>query len=92
MPSSFNTAITLMVIGMTTVFFILALVVGSGKTLIIIVNKFFPEQKPTRIPVFEPKSTIPKAKIAVLMAVVEEVTKGRGQILDIKKINNGPKD
>ncbi|HEX9651101.1 MAG TPA: OadG family protein [Cyclobacteriaceae bacterium] len=92
MPSSLNTAITLMVIGMTTVFFILALVVGSGKTLILFVNRFFPAEKVSPIPVFIEKSTISKTKMAVIIAVVEKITKGEGQILDIKKLNNGPKN
>jgi oxaloacetate decarboxylase gamma subunit len=92
MSSSINTAITLMVIGMTTVFFILALVVGSGKTLILLVNKFFPAEKTSPIPVFVDKSTISKAKMTVIIAVVEQVTQGKGQILDVKKLDNGPKN
>jgi hypothetical protein len=30
--------------------------------------------------------------MAVIIAVVEKITKGEGQILDIKKLNNGPKN
>ena len=92
MPASLNTALTLMVIGMTTVFFILALVVGSGKTLILLVNRFFPEEKIQGLPVYTEKRAISSKKIAVILAVVEEVTKGKGKISDIKKISHGPKD
>lgn len=85
MPSNINTAFTLLVIGMTTVFFILALVVGSGKVLILIINKFFSLEK-AKIPIFIDQHAISKRKIAVIIAAVDKLTKGTGNIIDIKKI------
>jgi len=88
MPSDINTAFTLLVIGMTTVFFILALVVGSGKILILIINRFF-SQELRKIPVFVDQSAISRRKIAAIIAAVDKITHGTGNVIDIKKVKNG---
>jgi len=85
MPPDINTALTLLVIGMTTVFFILALVVGSGKVLILVINRFFSRELP-KIPVFVDQSAISKRKIAAIIAAVDKITQGTGSVIDIKKI------
>lgn len=40
----FIEALTLMCIGMATVFVVLLIIIGMGKALIALVNKFFPEE------------------------------------------------
>jgi oxaloacetate decarboxylase gamma subunit len=89
MPSTINTAFTLLVIGMTTVFFILSLVVGSGKVLTLIVNRYFSSQMAAKSTIFEDSSMISRKKIAVITAAIDLATNGEGYVVDIKKIENG---
>jgi len=89
MPSTINTAFTLLVIGMTTVFFILSLVVGSGKVLTLIVNRYFSGQMAAKSTIFEDSSMISRKKIAVITAAIDLATNGEGYVVDIKKIENG---
>ena len=75
--------LNLMVIGMTTVFAILFLVVMGGKILILLVNKFYPE-----IPV--PHKIVPETsnnKLAAIVAAVDIVTSGKGKIDHIRRID-----
>jgi len=75
--------LNLMVIGMTTVFAILFLVVMGGKILILLVNKFYPE-----IPV--PHTIVPETssnKLAAIVAAVDIVTSGKGKIDHIRGID-----
>ena len=73
-------AFTLMLIGMVTVFAILAFVVQGGKVIIFIVNRYFPEQEKNSI-----SSKGDGRQIAVLTAVVDAITKGKGRIEKISK-------
>lgn len=83
MGKDFKIALELMVNGMITVAIILLLVVLSANVLIKLVNKFGPEPK-----IETKKSTkIDSKKLAVLAAVVDHITKGKGVITDIKKAN-----
>ena len=83
--SDINLALQLLLIGMVSVFVILGIVVGLGKLLVTLVNKFSPEVvKPQKLSkkktVFNPK------KLAALTAVVDIVTQQQGVIKSIKKI------
>ena len=80
MEGDFSVAITLLAIGMITVFVVLLLVVIVGNLLIITVNRFFPTV------VILQKSEIPKSKIAAITAAVDILTEGKGQIQRIDKI------
>ncbi len=74
------TALTLLLIGMITVFVVLFLVVSVGNLLIYFVNRYLPvDQGP-------PDSSIPGKKVAVLTAAVEAVTQGKGVITKIEKL------
>jgi len=91
MPADFNTAILVMFVGMTTVFVILSLVVLSGRLLIRLVNRYAPElsvrQKtvsPLIIPTAKEENISPSV-LAAIVAAVENVTGGRGQIKEIEK-------
>jgi len=76
-----------MIIGMITVFVILSLVVLLGKFLIAFVNKWFPLQefKSVSGPAF---SGIGPKKVAAILAAVEVITKGRGNVTSVKKLED----
>ncbi len=81
MGEGIKLGLSLMAVGMFTVFTILFMVVAGGRILIIWVNKFAPE---------DAKSIIIKhnddKKIAAVIAVVNVITGGKGRIDSIKKI------
>ncbi len=81
MGEEFQIALYLLVIGMITVITILLLVVLSANLLIKLINRFGPEPK-----VIDKQAGMLEAKkLAVLTAVVEHITKGKGVITEIKK-------
>ena len=73
MGSEFSTALTLLAIGMITVFVVLLLVVITGNVLIRMVNRL------------DKSTTIEPAKIAAISAAVEAFTDGKGHITKIEK-------
>jgi oxaloacetate decarboxylase gamma subunit len=79
MSEGLELGVTLMIIGMITVFAILYLVVAGGGLLIRVVNKYYPET------VSQPRVNDSK-KIAVIIAAVNLITGGKGKIEEIKKI------
>ncbi|MDW3197144.1 MAG: OadG family transporter subunit [Cytophagales bacterium] len=80
MENEISQALTLMGIGMITVFVVLSLVVVIGNLLIQIVNRFAP------VPISpEKKPEISNAKIAAITAAVEMFTAGKGRITKIEK-------
>ncbi|NOZ48244.1 MAG: oxaloacetate decarboxylase [Chlorobi bacterium] len=88
MSEAYSTAITLLFVGMFTVFTILASVVLMGKFIIFIINKFFPgELNPTIKPIAS-NVLINKKTLSAIVAAVEIVTKGKGRITEIKKNND----
>ncbi len=78
---------------MITVFFILGLVVLSGKLLIRIVNRFFPPAS-IKSPLNEVTNTSPsqtsrqqnKKQLAAIVAAVDILTAGKGKIKNIEKV------
>jgi oxaloacetate decarboxylase gamma subunit len=76
----------LMIVGMSTVFLILLIVIWGGKLLIKAVNKIAPEE------VVAPKkgtatvSTVDSNTMAILQQVVSQITGGKGQISSAKRI------
>ncbi|NJN77521.1 MAG: OadG family protein [Saprospiraceae bacterium] len=82
-------AFGILLVGMITVFTVLALIVASGRVLIWAVNRTVKE-----IPSIK-KSTIQKStlqgemnpqKMAAIVAAVEIVTNGKGKITSIEKV------
>ncbi len=73
MDTEFSTALSLMAIGMITVFVVLLLVVITGNILIRLVNRF------------EKSETIATSKVAAISAAVETFTGGKGHITKIEK-------
>lgn len=90
MPTDLNTALLVLVVGMTTVFVILSLVVLSGKFLIQMVNRFAPDVpvrsiKTSSLPPSPASPAISPPVMAAIIAAVEEVTGGQGKIDRIEK-------
>lgn len=88
MNEPLSKAFIVLAVGMITVFTILSLVVFSGNLLIKVANKYFPEKIPQTksLPHFPKKSDgIDKSKIAAIVAAVDVITKGKGQIKNIEK-------
>ena len=74
MDSDISTALSLMVIGMITVFIVLLLVVVTGNILIRLVNRLAQNE-----------DQISAAKVAAIAGAVEAFTQGRGSITRIEK-------
>ncbi len=79
-----NEAVSIMVVGIITVFFILFVIVFIGNLLIRLLNKYLPEV------VVEPKLTPTNNNSekthAAIAAAIDLVTKGKGKITNITKI------
>ena len=83
METTVSNAFLLLGIGMITVFFVLFFVVLSGQLLISLVNKYAPD------PIKESNLTLPlisNKEIAVITAVVDHVTRGKGKVESIEKL------
>ena len=84
----------LMVVGMTTVFAILLIVIYLGKALIVLVNKYIPEEIVVKKQVTSQKVTgqttstpsITNQTTAALVSAVSMVTAGQGKVIKIEKI------
>jgi oxaloacetate decarboxylase gamma subunit len=80
-------ALELMLTGMSTVFIILIMVVVLGNLIIKLTNKFasapvtLTGNKAGNIPGIDSK------KMAAIVSAVQLVTKGRGNVTSIKKVN-----
>ena len=89
MPQDFNLAIDILIVGMVTVFIVLSLVVLTGQLIIFLVNsRTVSESQSSNLPTSqtpEPYTPLPM-HIAAIVATVEAVTQGKGQITKIKKL------
>lgn len=76
----------LMIVGMSTVFLILLIVIWGGKLLIKVVNKIAPEEVVSPKKVTTSGSAIDGGTMAILQQVVSQITGGKGHISSAKKI------
>lgn len=84
----------LMVVGMTTVFAILLIVIYLGKALIVLVNKYIPEEIVVKKQVTSQKVTgqttsttsITNQTTAAIVSAVSMVTASQGNVIKIEKI------
>lgn len=91
---NFETGLLLMVVGMTTVFAILLLVIFIGKGLITLVNKYAPEEitaKKTGLTsaaknIAEKVGNLSGQETAAIISAVSMVTGGQGKVIKIEKI------
>lgn len=87
----FELGLLLMVVGMTTVFVILLLVIGLGKGLILLVNKYAPEETPppgsarNKPAGTGGKDLLPGQTAAAIVAAVSAFTAGNGKVTRIEK-------
>ena len=94
MSEEINIALTVLAVGMITVFIILGLVVLTGDVLIRIVNRFFPETA-IKSPLNTPSNLAPtnlqpktnKSTLAAIVAAVDIVTGGTGKADKIEKVD-----
>ncbi len=75
----------LMVVGLTTVFVILFIVIYLSQFLITVVNKFAPEEAPKK-KVPTAVSTADHGAMDAIKAAVEILTAGKGQVVKIEKL------
>ena len=85
MNGDLTTAVNLMVIGMITVAVILLLVVLTASLLIKLVNKYGPAAPIKKKKTLQTSPKIEPQRLAVLAAVVDHITGGKGVIKDINK-------
>ena len=78
MESDISTALSLLAIGMITVFTVLFLVVLTGNILIRFVNRL-------KLSEMTPQQAIAPNKVAAISAAVEAFTQGKGRITKIEK-------
>ena len=81
MTSDISTALTLLVIGMITVFIVLFLVVLTGNLLIMLVNRYSFSEKRA-----EEDGPVDSRKIAAIVAAAEVITSGEGSVSKIEEI------
>ena len=76
-----------MVVGMTTVFLILIIVIQLGKVLIAMVNKFAPEEAVAPKKAAQPaQAAVDPTTMAVLAEAVKQITGGKGKISNVTKL------
>ena len=97
-----ETGLLLMIVGMTTVFAILMIVIYLGKGLIVLVNKYAPEeiivkkqttpQRQTAAPAggqtatSTPAAGITNQTTAAIVSAVSVMTGGKGKVVKIEKL------
>ena len=85
-----ETGLLLMAVGMMTVFAILLIVINLGKGLILLVNKYAPEEvvvkkaAPSRAKAAAP--VMGGAETAAIVSAVSVLTAGQGKVVKIEKI------
>ncbi len=81
MNPTYELALSLLGIGMVTIFLILSLLVGAGNLLILLVNRFAVAPA-----LAEPTPAIPPEHLAVIQAAVSTATMGRGRVTEVKPV------
>jgi len=84
MMQPMNEAVSIMIVGMMTVFFILFLIVFIGNSIIKLSNKYLPET--VEVVKAKKRSEPSNNTYAAIEAAIDIVTKGRGKATSIKKI------
>lgn len=78
--------IQLMVVGMSTVFLILLIVIWGGKLLIKAVNRLAPEEATSPKKTEQVSGAIDSTTMSVLQQVVSQVTGGKGYLSSAKRV------
>jgi len=77
-------AISIMVVGMITVFFILFLIVLIGNLIIRFSNRYLPEE--TTVVKTKKAASSSENTLKAIEAAIDVITKGRGKVTNIKKL------
>lgn len=77
-------ALLLLLVGMTTVFCVLIIVIALGKGLILFVNKYIPEAVKEKQP-SEANKRPTLAQITAITKAIDTITQGKGYIINIEK-------
>lgn len=85
MSEEIEFGLTIMAVGMITVFSILGFVVLGGKVMIFFINKSTPDKTVQPVSNIVAQS-INNTKISILVSTVASVTMGKGKITKIKKL------
>ncbi len=80
-----NIGVTLMIVGMVTVFAVLLIIIYLSKLLIKLVNKFALEEN-VKKDVKQNGPEIPANIMAVIQQTVKEITNGKGTVANVVKI------
>ena len=80
-----NIGVTLMIVGMVTVFAVLLIIINLSKLLIKLVNKFALEEN-VKKDVKQNGPEIPATIMAVIQQAVKEITNGKGTVSNVVKI------
>ena len=80
-----ETGLMLMLVGMTTVFVILLIVIGMSQVLIKVVNKVAPEEE-TKKKVVKTTASTDAAAMDAIKAAVDILTAGKGQVIKVEKL------
>lgn len=80
-----NIGVTLMIVGMVTVFAVLLIIINLSKLLIKLVNKFALEEN-VKKDVKQNGPEIPANIMAVIQQTVKEITNGKGTVASVVKI------
>ena len=86
MEQNIGNAFSIMLVGMATVFLILWLVVIIGNVIIRLTNKYFLGVEPLKVQNTQAVRKAPTGKIAAIVAAVDIVTNGKGQVTKITKV------
>lgn len=81
-------ALKLLFTGMSTVFFILILVVLLGNLIIRITNRFAAAPLMSAANSDANKSGIDSSKLAAIISAVEISTHGKGKVISVQKLDN----
>lgn len=76
----------LMIVGMTTVFAILLLIICIAQQLIRFVNKYIPEEIAENKNNTSATPTLSPRKVAAITSAVSIITNGKGRIVTIEKL------
>lgn len=80
-----NIGVTLMIVGMVTVFAVLLIIINLSKLLIKLVSKFALEEN-VKKDVKQNGPEIPANIMAVIQQTVKEITNGKGTVSNVVKI------
>lgn len=84
MNQSIQEALLLMLVGMSTVFLLLGIVVWGGQGLIRLLNALARPEAPPPLPNLP--DTLERKHLAVLTAAVAQVTQGQGRLVSARKL------